>query len=275
MCQFCNFTKDRRQSGLKPIDKTIFELQEVQGFGVKYVRFVDDNFRYNGLDINDFCKELIKNHVDIKWMSFIRASALKNVDFGLLRRAGCIEVQLGLESADKNILLNMKKGANPKLYKTIVRGLLDEGINCSCCFIVGFPGETIISVNTTRKFIQSIERSDSVGIFTWSIFPFLLVPLSPIYSSINRNKYKLVGYKDQWRHKTMSSDEAIEEVKSTFFMLENSGPIYRGDNLEMLEALPPNKQKAFHANRHKLAKLAFKRSLKKKDYFDAFGEVFS
>ena len=274
MCQFCNFTKGRRQSGLKPVTRVVSELRTLVNRGVKYVRFVDDNFRYNGSDINQFCQEMIKHQLDLKWMSFIRASALKEVNFGLLKRAGCVEVQLGLESADKKILTNMKKDANPELYAKVVKGLLSEGINCSCCFIFGFPGETSKTANTTRKFIHSIESIDYDGTFTWSIFPFLLIPLSPIYSSTNRRKYKLSGYKNHWRHKTMNSKEALKEVQNTFFKMENSGPIYRGDNLEMLEELTPLKRKAFHRNRHRLSKLAFKKELSKEDFLSAFGGVF-
>jgi radical SAM superfamily enzyme YgiQ (UPF0313 family) len=208
-------------------------------------------------------------------MSFIRASSLKKVDIELLRRSGCIEVQLGLESADPQILRNMNKKATPELYAEVVGKSLAAGINCSCCFLFGFPGETEESSLRTIEFIKSIEHPQYEGIMTWSIFPFILAPLSPIYEYENRKRYGLTGYMQNWKHNTMDSNKARKEVKKAFLELDNSGPIYNGDNLDMLVDLAPSKRKKFVAIRHRLSKLAMKHSLKKQDIIQAFSEVFT
>ena len=141
-CAFCNFTKDRRLVLSKPLDQVILEIKEAVQHGVQYVWFVDDNFLLGASDLNASLKRLAEENLGIKWMSFIRADALKNIDYKLLRRAGCIEVQLGLESADPSVLRNMNKKADPETYRTVIKNLLKVGINCSCYFIFGFPGET-------------------------------------------------------------------------------------------------------------------------------------
>ena len=50
-CEFCNFVRDKKGYYLKPIDELISELCDLATKGIKYVRFVDDNFR---LGKNDF-----------------------------------------------------------------------------------------------------------------------------------------------------------------------------------------------------------------------------
>jgi anaerobic magnesium-protoporphyrin IX monomethyl ester cyclase len=274
-CAFCNFTKDRQIFFIKTIDQTIDELKTLSKRGVRYVRFVDDNFRLGRNDLNQFCKKLIKEDLQIRWMSFIRASSLKKVNIDLLRRSGCIEVQLGLESADPQILRNMNKKATPELYAEVVGKSLAAGINCSCCFLFGFPGETEESSLRTREFIKSIEHPQYDGILTWSIFPFILAPLAPIYENESRKKYGLTGYMENWKHNTMDSNKAREEVKKAFFELDNSGPIYNGDNLDMLFDLVPSKRKKFVTIRHRLSKSATKYPLKKQDIIQAFSEVFT
>ena len=274
-CAFCNFTKDRRLMYIRPLDQLIAELKTVSGRGVRYVWFADDNFRLGRGNLKYVCQRFIDEGLQIHWMSFIRASTLKNVDGELLRRSGCIEVQLGLESADSKILRNMNKKANSALYANVVRKLLAAGVNCSCYFIFGFPGETHETAHRTREFIKSIEYPELEGILSWSLFPFFLAPLSPIYEIEMRKKYGLNGYMRNWKHRTMDSRRAMEQVKKAFLELENSGPIYRQDNLDMLLGLTSYRRKKFVTSRHRLSKLGIEGHLEKRDTVKLFTELLS
>ena len=269
-CAFCNFTKDHRLTYITPIDQLIAELKAVSGRGARYVWFVDDNFRLGKGDLNAICQRMLDEDLNLKWMTFIRASTLKTVDVELLRRAGCTEVQLGLESADPKMLEHMKKQADPDLYDEVLQKLLSGGINCSCYFIIGFPGETLESVQRTREFIASHQYAEFEGNLAWSIYPFLLTPLSPIYEPALRKKYDLSGYMHNWEHRTMNSDLAKMYILQTFFEIENSGPIYRGDNQDIFHQIGPQARKKFEVTRHLLSKAAVSGQLNKHDIIHAF-----
>jgi radical SAM superfamily enzyme YgiQ (UPF0313 family) len=254
-CTFCNFVKNPRLTAIKPLEHLIADMKAVARRGIRYVWFTDDNFRLGSKDLNEVCERMIAEKLDLKWISFVRAGVLKDVDYGLLQKAGCHEVQLGLESADVEILKSMRKEADVALYHDVIRKLLAAGINCSCYFVFGFPGETEETVKTTAAFIRSIEHPElGAGTLSWSIFPFILAPLSPIYEADLRTHHKLSGYLYQWEHATMTARQARDHVKAAFFSLNDSGPIYRGDNLDLLQALPPARRKEFAALRHRLAK---------------------
>jgi radical SAM superfamily enzyme YgiQ (UPF0313 family) len=274
-CAFCNFVKDRRLAFVKPIDQLILEMKDAALRGARYVRFVDDNFRLGSDDLNAVSQRLVDEGAPLRWMSFIRASTLEHADVALLRQSGCMEVQLGLESADPQILRNMNKRADPKLYAEVVRKVLAAGINCSSCFVFGFPGETEETVRRTIEFIKKVDSSPYEGLFSWSIYPFFLAALSPIYESESRKKYGLVGYMRNWKHRTMDSDQAMEHVVRAFAELENSGPIYSGDNIEMLLDLRPEQRKEFAKCRHRLSKLAMQGRLDRQDMMKSFREVFT
>ena len=269
-CAFCNFTKDHRLTYIKPLDHLIDELKAVSERGARYVWFVDDNFRLGKANLNTVCQRMLDEGLNLRWMTFIRASTLKTVDMELLRRAGCAEVQLGLESADPEMLQHMMKKANPDLYDEVLQKLLSVGINCSCYFITGFPGETLESVQRTREFIISHQYAEFAGNLAWSIYPFILTPLSPIYEPALRKKYNLSGYLHKWEHRTMNSDQAKEHILQTFFEIENSGPIYRGDNQDIFHQIGPKARKKFEATRHSLSKAAASGHLKKHDILHAF-----
>jgi len=274
-CAFCNFVKDRRLAFVKPIDELIAEMKDAANRGARYVRFVDDNFRLGSDDLNAVSQRLIDEGAPLRWMSFIRASTLEHADVALLRRSGCMEVQLGLESADPQVLGNMKKRADPELYAEVVRKVLAAGINCSSCFVFGFPGETEETVRRTIDFIKGVESKGYEGVFSWSIYPFLLAPLSPVYESESRRGYGLTGYMRNWKHHTMDSEQAMEHVVRAFAELENSGPIYSGDNIEMLLDLSPEQRKEFARCRHRLSKLAMQGRLDRRDVMKSFGRVFT
>jgi radical SAM superfamily enzyme YgiQ (UPF0313 family) len=272
-CAFCNFTKDHRLNWVKPTERIVAEMKAVQDRGVRYVWFVDDNFRLGQGDLGAVCRRFIDERLGLKWMTFVRASTLDQVDTDLLRQAGCIEVQLGLESADPGVLKNMNKKASPELYRRVLTKLLGSGINCSCYFIFGFPGETEHSAQRTREFIKSLDGQDYEGSLSWSMFPFTLIPLSPVYEAGARQQYGMTGYLHKWQHATMNSEQAREQLLKTFLEMEDSGPIYRGDNQEILRHLGPSGRKKFEAMRHKLSKKLLAGDLDKETILHSFRQV--
>lgn len=272
-CAFCNFMKDRRLMGVKPLHTLIEEIITVQERGAKYIWFVDDNFRLGKKDLEKVCQEFLSHGVKVKWKSFIRASAMKDLDMDLLRAAGCFEVQFGLESADLELLRGMNKRSNPKLYAEVIERLLQAGINCSCYFIFGFPGETEETIRRTRDFIKGIEYPKLDGIIYFTLFPFIIAPLSPISEPENAQKFGLKGNMYQWEHNTMNFKQARDQAIKAFFELETSGVIYHGDNLDMLHGLAPHQRKKFIARRHQVAKKAAKEPLTKSDLLKCFKEI--
>ncbi|MCP4624121.1 MAG: radical SAM protein [bacterium] len=269
-CSFCNFTKDRRQTWIKPVDRIVAEMKAVKKRGARYVWFVDDNFRLGKGDLEAVCRRFIDENLELNWMTFIRASTLESIDPEILSKAGCIEVQLGLESADKQVLKNMNKKATPELYEGVLKKLISAGINCSCYYIFGFPGETEESAQRTRDFIKQFDSAHFEGSIYWSMFPFLLTPLSPIYEPRARRDFSLTGYLHEWQHATMNSEQAKDQVLKTFFEVENCGPIYRGDNQDLLRNLGPVLRKKFGVTRHRLSKLALTGKLDKALTLESF-----
>ena len=224
-CAFCNVVKDDRLMYIRPLDQLMTDLKKVADRGIRYVWFLDDNFRLGKRDLNAVSRRLVDEDLGISWMSFIRADTLRNVDFELLRRSGCRELQIGVESADANILRNMNKASDPELYAEVIRELLHAGINCSCYFIFGFPGETDETISRTIEFMKNLESQSLDGVLSWSIYPFILAPLSPIYGVQMRQKYGLSGYAHHWEHGTMNSKQAREHILRAFLEIEKHDPI--------------------------------------------------
>ena len=138
-CAFCNFVKTPEATYAKSVEQIIKEMQMVSERGARYIWFVDDVFRLGKRDLNEVSKALIKANLNLKWMTFIRADTVENVDFKLLHQAGCIELQFGIESADPTVLKAMNKQVNPEICHSSIYGAMAAGINVSAYFIFGHP----------------------------------------------------------------------------------------------------------------------------------------
>jgi anaerobic magnesium-protoporphyrin IX monomethyl ester cyclase len=274
-CAFCNFMKDKRLMGVKPLNLLLEELKTIEEKGVRYIWFVDDNFRLGRKDLDFVCQKFLDEGIHLKWKSFIRPNVLKDLDMKLLKEAGCTEVQFGLESADSVILEWMNKKAYPELYADVIEKVLRADINCSCYFIFGFPGETQETVIKTMEFIKALEHPELDGSIYFTMFPFIIAPLSPIAEPEISHKFGLRGSMYNWEHNTMSFREAAEYATKSFFELKSSGIIYHGDNLDMLYGMEPKKKKAFISARHNLAKKAAKGSISEEYKMGIFKSVWN
>jgi radical SAM superfamily enzyme YgiQ (UPF0313 family) len=168
----------------------------------------------------------------------------------------------------------MNKRSDPDLYAEVIRRLLAAGIDCAVSFIFGFPGETDETARQTIEFIKSVESPQEEGVLTWSLFPFILAPLSPIYESASRKEYGMIGYMLDWKHDTMDSERAKGYVLEAFLELQNSDTIYSGDNIDMLLDLGPKGRKAFVKCRHGLAKRRMKGEIEEGELLAPFQKVF-
>ena len=63
-CSFCNFTKDRRLTWIKSVDRMVAEMKAVKKRGARYVWFVDDNFRLGKENLEAVCRRFIDERLE-------------------------------------------------------------------------------------------------------------------------------------------------------------------------------------------------------------------
>jgi anaerobic magnesium-protoporphyrin IX monomethyl ester cyclase len=224
-CKFCNFSPGRtfRLKSAVIIAQEIAALVKTKK--VKTIRFTDDNLFLNQRYLEEYCQKLIKVGNGIKWTSFIRANSVTKNNVRLLRDSGCLLAQIGMESGDKNILKEMNKKDTPENYLRVIELLNTHGISTQLYFIVGFPGETTQTIENTITLINQF-RHDGPAINELMVFPFVLAPLSSVYSPESRRGYRLEGYMTDWVHYTMNSEEAKKYAQEFLLRVNNIYPHY-------------------------------------------------
>ncbi len=114
----------------------------------------------------DFCKEIIKRKLKIKYRVTSRVDTLDAERLERLKRSGCRMISLGLESGSDKILKIMNKGATAEQGRRAVR-LAKKYIGFVETFIIyGYIGETRDTLKETVRFCKQINNPTSTYIAT-------------------------------------------------------------------------------------------------------------
>jgi len=89
----------------------------------------------------------------------------------LMKRSGCYELTLAVESGDEEVLRNLiKKPLKLEQAREAARRIRDHGIETSGYFIFGFPGETREQIQHTFDFARELKL-DRYYFFLWTPLP--------------------------------------------------------------------------------------------------------
>ena len=152
-CNFC----DRKATGgwsyrIYSVEQILAEVRTViDRFHVDFIGFVDDNFLSNKARLVDLLPEMEK--IGITWGCHGRLNEVDEDLAGRLRRAGCVYIGFGGESADPYVLKRMNKKNKPEEMSRAIKACQKHHITPNCTWIMGYPGETRESLRRTAQFI--------------------------------------------------------------------------------------------------------------------------
>ena len=145
-------------------------------FGARHINIYDDLFTANRRRIVELCEKLARQPLGMNFNCAVRVGYTDDDLLALLKKAGCLMVSLGIESADADMLARHKSGVSLDEVKDTVRRIQTAGLRAKGLFMMGLPGETEASVKRTSDFIISLGLDDmNMAKFT----PFPGAPLWP------------------------------------------------------------------------------------------------
>lgn len=159
-CDFCSrpvFGRTFRRRGLESV---LEEIEQIRQLGYDSLWIADDNFTLDLSYLKEFCRRMLGRNMT--WSCLSRVTGLKPEIARMMRDAGCRRVYLGLESGSEETLRLMNKKA------TLVEGVRavsifhEVGIEVAAFFIVGYPGETVSSIEATFRLAISLPL-DSIS----------------------------------------------------------------------------------------------------------------
>ncbi len=159
-CSYCTVhIVSGRNIRVRSIKHVINEIKILkEKYKVKEIHILDDAFTASKERVMEFCNELIKEKIKIKF-SFPNGIRLDSLDEEVLlkmKNAGVQDFNVGVESGSDKILKDMKKSLTTKIIKEKTNLIKKMGLEANGFFIIGYPTETKKDILKTIKFAKKI-----------------------------------------------------------------------------------------------------------------------
>lgn len=127
-CKFCyRVTGGWRRRDPKAIVEEIYGLR--QAWGVSYANFSDELLAGSRARITEVCEEFLRAPFRFNWMCNMRVQFCKPDLLALMKRAGCVLVNLGCESLTDEVLEDIGKKQTAEQVRTAVKNCRDAELS--------------------------------------------------------------------------------------------------------------------------------------------------
>jgi radical SAM superfamily enzyme YgiQ (UPF0313 family) len=203
-CTFkCNFCY-RMDKGFRPRcnESIIEEIKLLKlNYGITHIIFGDELLMSSVERTINLCNDFIKHKLNIRWDCNGRLNYAKKEVLKIMKTAGCVFINYGIESFDDKILKNMNKALNTRQIISGIEATLEAGISPGYNIIFGNIGE---NKDVLKKGVDLLLKYDD-GSQMRTIRPVTPYPGSPLYYYAIK-KGLLKDCEDFYENKHINSD---------------------------------------------------------------------
>ncbi len=171
-CNYCSTTKfwglRIRPRDVKDVVDEMEMLAKKHGYEGIYI--FDDCFTFFKKRVLEFCDEIKKRKLNIKWSCSGRVNNLDDEVVKALVEAGCVFIALGVESGSQRLLDRMHKAITIEQVLESKKLCEKHKLNKKYWFIYGHPTETKQELRKTVKLINKLNP-EFAAISFMRIFP--------------------------------------------------------------------------------------------------------
>lgn len=168
----------------------VLEIQDVQKkYGIKASFFQDDCFTQDYEWLIHFLS-LYKKKINKPLMCMSRAVDITSDVANALAHSGCVSVGIGLETANEDIRMNLKRKESNIQIEQAIRLLHEHNIKVTTFNMLGIPNESLESINQTILFNHENRVESSWGVLYQ---PYLNEDAKESYQN-RGNFYSNLGY---------------------------------------------------------------------------------
>lgn len=191
-CAFCGGAKSLNKditTRIRTEESVITEIREILSAypDIQSIRVLDDLFLRNGKSI-DMTNNIFLKFPHLSWRGMVHVLSLaKDVEkVKKLRRGGCRELFIGIESGSESVRRKINKLGTIDDIITVSKAILESGIDLKGYFIYGFPGETKEDFQKTYELASKIKEisTNPTGTFRTSVFQFRPYHGTQLYNEI-------------------------------------------------------------------------------------------
>jgi len=175
-CNFCyRLYKGYRVRSPESIVEEIQVLKK--NYWINHITFFDELLMSTEDRITEVCENFLKNDLNITFDCQGRLNTAKPKLLKLMKSAGCVSINYGIESLDQNVLDKMNKNQTVKEIVKGVKSTIDADIHPGLNFIFGNIGDTSESIEKALSFM--LEHHTFYR--NWSISPVTPFPGTKLF----------------------------------------------------------------------------------------------
>jgi len=158
-CVFCGprayWSGYRAMSGKRIYKELKYQLNKNPD--LEHIEFLDLLLNGNMSNLNEFCELMVAYPIKsgLKWHAnvIIRPEMTRDV-LSKMKQAGCYHLTYGIESGSRRVLDLMRKKYSIEDADAVLKNTREAGIEATCNFMFGFPGEREEDFQQTLEFIK-------------------------------------------------------------------------------------------------------------------------
>jgi len=175
-CSFC-FRLDHGIRVRKP-ETVVAEMKALyQNYGVNYFYFVDELAIVSKHQISRFLNLILEELPPIKFRMDCRVTMFDEDIARLLKKAGCVFLNIGFETSSQDVLDQMNKRATVEQNVAAAELARKVDIGMGINMIWGMPGDSIATMWKNAEFIKRFNQYDQIR----TIRPVTPYPGSPLF----------------------------------------------------------------------------------------------
>ncbi len=158
-CTFCSSRNfwDKKVRFRSP-ENVVEEIRTLkEQFGCSHIMFWDDTLTFSESTVRKYCDAIIDSGLRVTWKAATRADMLNPDLVKHLRRAGCVKMEIGVESGSERIRKLIKKDVDDEQIHYAFDLLRKNGIGSGAFFMAGFPEETVEDIQETWALMKDLD----------------------------------------------------------------------------------------------------------------------
>jgi anaerobic magnesium-protoporphyrin IX monomethyl ester cyclase len=166
-------------------------------YPVQGIYFHDNDFLIDEPRARAICEGMLSRGIEkrISWSIQTRVDRVGPGILRLLKKAGCVAVEMGIESALQEELDSVHKGTTVELNEKAISLCRREGLSVQLYMMTGFEGETINDLERKLEWIKKIKPNT----FYW--FPLQIHPGTALYDRKGSRFFE----ESEWTEREVSS----------------------------------------------------------------------
>jgi len=179
-CNFCSiYCLDPKRWVSLPAERVVDDMERLTHLGFRAFKVMDTDFCANPKRVQEICRLIAERGLEVRFEVLGRHWNLRSMsdeEIRDLRRAGCTEIEMGIESGSQRMSDLVRKKLDVTEVPGTVRRFVRGGIRMKLNFMFGIPSETKPDLTETLLLIDRLLQENGDDAVRLQLFRYTPLP---------------------------------------------------------------------------------------------------